>query len=59
VDGTDFVGVRDNPHNFLNRAAMTDAYDINRDSFVDGTDLVLVRDNNTNFLTALKLIAVP
>jgi len=59
VDGTDFVGVRDNPHNFLNRAPVDDAYDINRDSFVDGTDLVLVRDNNTNFLTALKLIAAP
>ena len=59
VDGTDFVGVRDNPHNFLDRAPVDDAYDINRDSFVDGTDLVLVRDNNTNFLTALKLIAAP
>ncbi|MGB2614010.1 MAG: RHS repeat-associated core domain-containing protein [Phycisphaerae bacterium] len=59
VDGTDFVGVRDNPHNFLDRAPVTDAYDINRDSFVDGTDLVLVRDNNTNFLNCLKLIGVP
>ncbi|HHH76137.1 MAG TPA: hypothetical protein ENL03_03835, partial [Phycisphaerae bacterium] len=59
IDGTDFVGVRDNPHNFLNPAALDDAFDINRDRFVDGTDLVLVRDNNTNFLTALKLITVP
>jgi hypothetical protein len=59
VDGTDFVGVRDNPTSFPNRAAVTNAYDVNRDSFVDGTDLVLVRDNNTNFLTALKLILPP
>ncbi len=59
VDGTDFVGVRDNLHNISNRAAVTDAYDMNRDSFVDGTDLVVVRDNNTNFLTSLKLITAP
>ncbi|MFW6114248.1 MAG: trypsin-like serine protease, partial [bacterium] len=59
VDGTDFVGVRDNPRNFMDRAPIDDRYDINRDSFVDGTDLVLVRDNPTNFLTALKLITAP
>ena len=59
VDGTDFVGVRDHPRNFLNRAPVTFAYDINRDGFVDGTDLVMVRDNGTNFLTALNLIAPP
>ena len=52
----DFAGSRDNPHNFLNRAAIDDAYDYNRDSFVDGTDLALARDNNTNFLTALRLL---
>ena len=59
VDGTDFAGARDNPHNFSDRAAVTDAYDYNRDSFVDGMDLALVRDNPMNFLTALKLFTVP
>ena len=59
VDGTDFVGVRDHPRNFLNRAPVTFAFDVNRDSFVDGTDLVIVRDSNTNFLTALKRITAP
>lgn len=59
VDGSDFAGARDNPHNFLSRASVIDAYDINRDSFVDGSDLAAIRDNNTNFLTALKLIAAP
>ena len=59
MDGTDFAGSRDNPHNFLNRAAVDDEYDYNRDSFVDGTDLAIARDNTTNFLTALRLISVP
>jgi len=59
VDGSDFAGARDNPHNFLDRALIGDAYDINRDSFVDGSDLAAVRDNSTNFLSALKLITAP
>ena len=56
VDGTDFAGARDNPHDFANRAGILDSYDYNRDSFVDGTDLAVARDNNTNFLTALTLL---
>ena len=59
VDGTDFAGARDQPHNFLDRAEIDDRYDYNRDSFVDGTDLAIARDHGTNFLTALKLITVP
>lgn len=59
VDGTDFAGARDNPHNFVNRALVDDAFDFNRDSFVDGTDLAIVRDNNTNLVTALRLFTVP
>ncbi|MFC1597180.1 M20/M25/M40 family metallo-hydrolase, partial [Planctomycetota bacterium] len=39
VDGTDFAGARDNPHNILDRAAIDDDYDYNRDSYVDGSDL--------------------
>ena len=59
VDATDFAGARDNPHNFLNRAAVNDHYDYNRDSYVDASDLAIVRDNNTNFITDLNLIVVP
>ncbi len=59
VDGLDFAGARDNPHNFVDPAVVMDGYDYNRDSFVDGADLAVVRDNSTNFLTALKLITVP
>ena len=59
VDATDFAGARDNPHNFLNRAAIDDHYDYNRDSYVDASDLAIVRDNNTNFITDLNRIVVP
>ncbi len=59
VDGNDFAGARDDPHNFLNRATITNPHDYNRDSFVDGTDLAIARDDATNFLTALKLITAP
>jgi hypothetical protein len=59
VDGSDFVGVRDHPRSFLNRASVSDLYDINRDSLVNGSDLILVRDHTSNFLTALKLLAAP
>ncbi|MCO6455655.1 MAG: hypothetical protein J5I93_10210 [Pirellulaceae bacterium] len=56
VNVFDFAGARDNPHNFLNRAAINDAYDFNRDSLVNVFDLAAVRDNSTNFLTALRLL---
>ena len=59
VDGSDFAGARDNPHNFINRANVEDRFACNRDSFVDGTDHAISRDNATNFLTGLKLISLP
>ena len=59
VDGSDFAFARDDPHNFLNPAALTDKADFNRDSFVDGSDLAIARDGATNFLSALKLITTP
>lgn len=59
VDGSDFAGARDDPHNFLSRADVTNVHDYNRDSFVDGTDLAIARDDTTNFLTSLKLITAP
>ncbi|HEX5242492.1 MAG TPA: hypothetical protein VFW23_04445 [Tepidisphaeraceae bacterium] len=59
VDGSDFAYARDDPHDFLNPAAITDRGDFNRDSFVDGTDLAIARDGATSFLNALNLITVP
>jgi len=59
VNALDAGGVRDNPHNFLNPALITDAYDINRDERVDAIDYGLVRDNATNFLNDLNLITPP
>jgi hypothetical protein len=59
VDSADFANVRDHPHFVLNRASVSDACDINRDSFVDGTDLVLVRDHGADQAAALPLISVP
>jgi hypothetical protein len=59
VDGTDFAYTRDNKHNFLNRATITDPADFNRDSLVDATDLIFTRDNSTNFISALKLFTPP
>ncbi len=56
VDGSDFAGARDDPHNFITRASITNVHDYNRDSFVDGSDLAVARDNYTNFLTSLKLV---
>ncbi|MEM7317325.1 MAG: hypothetical protein AAF497_29720 [Planctomycetota bacterium] len=59
VNATDIVLTRDNPHNFLLRAAIDDAYDHNRDTLVNATDIVIVRDNPTNFLNGLRLISPP
>lgn len=56
VDGADFAGARDNVHNFLNPAAIDDAFDYNRDTFVNGSDLAIARDHNTNFLNSLVLL---
>jgi len=59
VNILDFGGTRDNPHNAFNRAAITDAYDFDRDQFVNIVDLGLVRDNGTNAFNDLNLITVP
>ncbi|MEM1210774.1 MAG: hypothetical protein AAGI68_00605, partial [Planctomycetota bacterium] len=50
---------RRNLHSLLNPAAVTDAYDINRDKKVDGTDLNLIRRSLTNFQTDVSLIEPP
>ena len=56
VDGTDFAAVRDNPRDFLNRAAIDSVFDLNRDSFVDGTDLAIVRDFATDITNDVHLL---
>ncbi|MBN1764062.1 MAG: thrombospondin type 3 repeat-containing protein [Sedimentisphaerales bacterium] len=59
VNALDTGGVRDNPKNFLDPAAIDDLYDFNRDKNVNALDFGIARDNATNFLTALELITVP
>ena len=59
VNTTDEIGARNNPHNFLNRAAVDDVYDFDRNSFVNTTDQIIARNNATNFLTDLNLITAP
>ena len=59
VNAIDRAAVRDNPHNFLNRAPIDDFVDFNRDSYANAIDRAAVRDNATNFLTSLKLITLP
>jgi hypothetical protein len=59
VNSTDELGARNNPHGLSNRAAVTDAYDYNRDSLVNSTDQLLARNNGTGISTALKLIIAP
>ena len=59
VNALDSGGVRDNPHNFLNRAPVEDEFDFNHDELVNALDSGLVRDNATNFLSDLNLITVP
>ncbi len=56
VDATDSYGARNNPHNFLDPATITDAYDFNRDRFVTVTDELYAQNNATNTGSALKLI---
>ena len=56
---SDELGARNNPHTFLDRAPVDDAYDYNRDSIVFISDELIARNNQTNFLTGLKLITAP
>ena len=58
VNAADVVAIRDNPRGAMNPAAMDDAHDINRDTFVDAVDLILARNNTTGPLSALRLIGV-
>jgi len=59
VTVTDELAARTHPHNFLNRALVSDPTDFNKDSFVTVSDELLARTNGTSFLNALKLITVP
>jgi hypothetical protein len=59
VGTADMIGVRQNPRNQLNPAAIDNPYDFNRDRRVSAIDEALVRLNATSALTALRLIAPP
>ncbi len=56
VTTTDLLLARNNPHSFLNPAALDYPYDYNRDQRVNATDLLLARNNQTNFLNALQML---
>lgn len=59
VSAADELAARNDPHDFANRAPITDPNDFNRDSFVNGGDEVAARGGSTDFATALKVISVP
>jgi hypothetical protein len=59
VNANDVGGARDNPHSLLNKAAVDDVYDYNRDRLVNAADVGTARDNPTTLFTAVKLIIVP
>ncbi len=59
VNAADEIGARNNPHSFLNPAAIDDVFDFNRDSRVNAADQIIARNNQTFFLNALQLITAP
>jgi len=56
VNATDVVGIRNNPHIFVNPATVTDVWDVNRDSLVNATDMSIAMSSGTTFLNDLTLI---
>jgi len=56
VTTTDMLLARNNPHSFLDPAAIDLPYDFNRDGRVNTTDVLLARNNQTTFLSALSLL---
>jgi hypothetical protein len=59
VDQADVDGVKAHFRNFRNRAGVTDAYDLNRDSLVDAVDAVIARDVATGGAAGLHLAFSP
>ena len=59
VTANDRLGVRNNPHNFLDPAPVDDAYDFDRDTNVNAIDRLAVRNHQTNFLSDLQVIVAP
>jgi uncharacterized repeat protein (TIGR01451 family) len=59
VDAIDETNVRNDPHNFLNHAPITNPNDFTRDADVDSSDNTFARNHTTNFINALKVITVP
>lgn len=56
VNATDQLLARANPASPLNRAAIDNLYDFNRDSLINATDQLLARANGTSPLNAVKYI---
>ena len=59
VDAADRLGCRANPHDWINRAPVTDAYDFNRDSEVNAADRLVARAHVKGFMMSLALITAP
>jgi hypothetical protein len=59
VDGADELAARNDPHSFLNPAAITNPHDYNRDGRVDAADQLIARANATATGAAVQLISVP
>ena len=56
VDAADEAAARNDPHNFLSRATISNPHDYNRDGRVDATDQLIARANATNDKTTLELL---
>jgi hypothetical protein len=59
VSAGDEIEARNDSHNLLNPATITNRRDYNRDSFVNAQDQIIARNNGTTIQTALRLIGVP
>ena len=59
VNATDEILARNFPHGAVDRAAIDDLYDYNRDGLVNGTDQIVARSHQTNPLNMLRLITAP
>jgi hypothetical protein len=52
----DEIAARNDPHNQLNPAPLTNMHDYSRDGLVNAKDQIIARNSRTTVLTALQLI---
>jgi hypothetical protein len=56
VDAADELAARNDPHNYLHPAGVTNPHDYNRDGRVDAIDQIIARNNAVSDAAALQLI---